>query len=92
MGIAMSNIPQARAILRRAMDYVSIDEMRQGIRDALDLMVRRLPAFRVEPEHHPLSPARKREARRMRSQGMSINRIARALGTNHGRVSEAINE
>ena len=91
MGIAMSNIPQARAILMRA-QKAAPEEMRQGIRDALALMVRRLPAYRFGVEHEPLAPSQRRQARRLHRVGWSIERIARELGTNTERVSEAINE
>lgn len=84
----MSNIPEARRLLREALDC---DTPHEHIREALALLDRKKPAFKARAKVEPLSETKRIEARRMREGGMALNDIARRLNTNIGRVSEAIN-
>ena len=71
----MSNIPEARRLIARA----------------LELMAREKPKFKARRQLPALTDSDKRWAKRMREQGCSIHHIAQMLGTNLGRVSEVIN-
>ena len=88
----MSNVPRARLRLREALRCHTTAEMRKLIRQALGDMVREQPDFVSPPALPPLSRDQRRKAREMRYTGMPINDIARSLGTNIGRVSEALHE
>jgi hypothetical protein len=87
----VSNIPLARRILNHAVDnhFNDAGKLCSYIEDALDLMTRRSPKFVSPRRIRPLSETQKQKARDMRASGTPMNDIARALGTNLGRVSEA---
>jgi hypothetical protein len=89
----MSNIPRAREHLRDAIHNHSGDVIYlcTAIRLALSEMKRERPKFRVDCELPPLKGDRRRTAIELRGKGWSLNRIAVALNTNIGRVSEVIN-
>lgn len=87
----MSDIPRARRILTTALDLDDLADVRKYIRRALALMVRTQPEFRCAPSVPALTREQRAQARQMRRHGMPVNEIARKLGTNHGRISEAIN-
>jgi hypothetical protein len=89
--MTVSDIPQARTILAEAIRLDEASKIRRSILRALDLMVRRKPSFRCKAEIPKLTRDQKRRAVRLRSTGMPMNRIARMLGTNLGRISEAVN-
>ena len=88
----MSDIPRARDILTTALRSDDAAILRMGIEYALQFMTRERPDFIAPVEHAPLTTAQKLYARSLRSSGMSIHNIAVELGTNQGRISEAINE
>jgi len=90
----MSNIPFARHILCRALMYGSSNAeiLRIGIEEALEHMTREQPDFIAPVKHSPLTKTQRDLARNMRATGMQLNDIAVQLGTNIGRISEAINE
>jgi DNA invertase Pin-like site-specific DNA recombinase len=69
-----------------------IPEARRLIKKALRLMDREKPAFRHRREVSKLTRAQRKRARELRAEGWSLLQIARSLRTNHGRISEAINE
>lgn len=90
-----SNIPEARRILQEAIagdNSYDSTSMYGAIVQALSLMDRKKPEFVAPRVIKPLSDAAKKEVKRLRAQGMGINAIAHKLGTNHGRVSEALSE
>lgn len=86
----MSNIPRARTILENARKSDDLKFIKLCIKYALNEMSREAPDF-VAPKKYPrLTPAQEEQARALRAGGMPINEIARKIGTNIGRVSEAI--
>lgn len=85
----MSDIPEARRILEEALKGTN-PQWRVAVKKALMLMTRESADFRVPPGYPKLTPKEAVKARRMRSEGMGVNNIAAQLGTNVGRVSEAI--
>lgn len=89
----MSDIPRARAILQRALDAGESNDkfVRACIRQALALLDREKPTFKTERKLPPLTREQVAMAIDYREQGLPLNEIARKLGTNIGRVSEAIN-
>ena len=92
----MSDIPRAREILQAALQHheqynTAPGFLRRYIREALKLMTRKSPAFRVEHDAKPMTNYKRKRARDMRRKGLSLRAIAVALNTNIGRVSEAIN-
>lgn len=90
----MSNIPLARRILLDALagPYDAF-ERTNAIIEALDHLDRKKPAFVTHRTVKALTWRQKAKARHMREhEKMSLHDIAVRLGTNIGRVSEAINE
>ena len=87
----MSDIPRARAMLQKALDSEDIKFVHQAIKRALGLLTREQPEFRTRRKLPPLTREHVQLCRRLRHQGLPLNEIARKLGTNIGRVSEAIN-
>lgn len=85
----MSNIPEARRILEAAMGG-EVDPL-WAIESALSLMTRESPKFVAPRRVQPLTEAKVQTAKTLRSNGMALNDIAVRLGTNIGRVSEAVN-
>lgn len=90
----MSNIPEARRILTQLREH----ELECGpyhiakvLHEVLKLLDRKKPAFRARSSVPALTDDQRTEARRLRSLRKPVNEIARILGTNQGRVSEAIN-
>lgn len=88
----MSNVPRARKMLTETLRSDDLGFVHGGVRNALELLYRKQPKFKADAEYHKLSPSQRLEALRMRQTGIGINTIARELGTNHGRVSEALTE
>jgi DNA invertase Pin-like site-specific DNA recombinase len=86
----MSNIPEARKLLEQALR--GEEDTVTAIQSALLLLDRRRPTFVSPREIRPLTEEQKVEARRLRATGMPVNTIARKLGTNHGRISEACSQ
>jgi len=88
----MSDIPRARRILQWALaEEPDLYDTRKAINRALRLMIRKAPAFRVEHDAEPMNDRKRKRARILRRNGLSLRAIALALNTNIGRVSEAIN-
>jgi len=88
----MSDIPRARRILQWALaEDRDLHATRKAINRALRLMTRKSPEFRVEHDAEPMNDRKRKRARILRRQGISLRNIALALNTNIGRVSEAIN-
>jgi hypothetical protein len=85
----MSNIPRAREVLEEAMRG-KLDPI-VAIESALSMMTRRKPDFVAPRRLGAMNAFHVEHAKTMRRAGMAINDIARNLGTNIGRVSEAIN-
>ena len=88
----MSDIPRAREILTTALRSDDAAILRMGIQYALNYMTREKPDFVAPVQHAPLTDEQRDRAREMRRNGMQIHNIAVELGTNQGRISEAINE
>ena len=89
----MSNIPEARRILREALElFPDVETLYDAIDEALPHLDRKKPAFVAPRKVRALTPYNKERARALRATGMSNNDIARLLNTNAGRISEAINE
>jgi len=78
----MSDIPKARQLIRDAHRLIAT---------ALKLLDREKPEFVAPAKLRKLTPEERERCRQLRQRGMAVNDIARMLGTNHGRVSEAIN-
>jgi hypothetical protein len=89
----MSDIPRAREILQKALDSDHGNEklLRYCIREALRLLDREKPEFKAPRKLPTLTHDQVEFCRELRSDGLPLNEIARKLGTNIGRVSEAIN-
>lgn len=88
----MSNIPEARRVLKDALDrFASQEQLREAMWQALDLMTRKSPTFVARRAIPPLTEEDKQYARILRNNGYALNDIAHQLGTNIGRVSEAVN-
>ncbi|MGM5019229.1 hypothetical protein [Tardiphaga sp. 367_B4_N1_1] len=88
-----SNIPKAKSILRAAISRDNAEwDMHEAIVEALALMDRKKPTFVAKKRLKALTWRQKLKARELRSTGMSQNEIAIRLGTNHGRISEALEE
>ena len=77
----MSNIPLARAKLKVASALIV---------EATTLLDRRKPDFKTRDKFKALTPAQIARAKALRKKRLSINEIASILGTNYGRISEAI--
>lgn len=91
----MSNIPEARRILQEAIagdNSYDSTSMYGAITEALALLDRKKPAFVARGQIKALSDEQKRTAVALRKRGMPLNAIATFLGTNIGRVSEAVNK
>lgn len=91
----MSNIPEVRRIITQLREH----ELEYGphhisnvLWSALKLLDRKKPAFVARGQIKALTDEQKRTARALRAKRMPLNAIATFLGTNIGRVSEAINE
>lgn len=88
----MSDIPRARARLEKLLDF---DDMslfvRKEITAVIRLLKREQPEFRTRRKLPSMTRDQVQFCRKLRSQGLPLNEIARKLGTNIGRVSEAIN-
>jgi len=87
----MSNIPLARRKLQSAQNLKRLAEVQVLIKQSLKLLDRRKPKFKAPPEHKSLTRSQRKEARRLRREGLSIHRIALILKTTSGRISEAAN-
>ena len=87
----MSEISRARAIIELILRCEDLPFAKQCARQALGLMKREKPQF-VSPARYPrLTESQKDMARKLRDEGLALNLIAIKLGTNIGRVSEAVN-
>jgi hypothetical protein len=87
----MSDIPLARAKLYDALECTTLAGCKAAIGAALNLMIRDTPAYRVPATHTPMTRPEVKRAKLLRRQGMSVDTIAKRLGHNIGRISEAIN-
>lgn len=90
----MSNIPEAKRILSEAIEGDSAYDsgsMYSAIVHALVLMDRKKPSFVAKARVPKLSWRQKQKVRQLRETGMSLHDIAVRMGTNIGRVSEAVN-
>jgi hypothetical protein len=95
----MSNVPQAKRILDKLLGRQPISgsgaQMTAFVRRELlrvrGLLDRERPAYRASRTLPTMTREQVSEACALRERGWPINRIARHLGTNIGRVSEAIN-
>jgi DNA invertase Pin-like site-specific DNA recombinase len=89
----MSDIPRARAILRKADKVLAGDErmLRYIITQALQFLDREKPEFKAKRKLPPLTIDQAMQIKELRADGVPVNEIARRFGTNIGRVSEIIN-
>ena len=88
----MSDIPRARARLEKLLDYeFTTMFVRKEITAVIRLLKREQPEFRTRRKLPPLTRDHVTLCRQLRNEGRPLNEIARKLGTNIGRVSEAIN-
>jgi hypothetical protein len=87
----MSDIPFARAVLRKALQSDDIKFVHGSIRIALRRLDREPPEFKTPRKLPTLTREHVERCRQLRAEGLPLNEIARKLGTNIGRVSEAIN-
>lgn len=89
----MSNIPRARAILEEAeaSDWGNEKFLRYCIHEARKFLDREKPEFRVARHVPTMTIEQVEEARRLRAAGWGLQQIANHLGTQIGRVSEAVN-
>ena len=87
----MSDIPRARSRLQDALNSKTLSDCKLHVYAALTLMTREKPKFRAPRAIPPLTPYQRAMAQMLRRRRIPINEIARKLGTNIGRVSEAIN-
>ncbi|HEU0063234.1 MAG TPA: hypothetical protein VFR19_25375 [Hyphomicrobiaceae bacterium] len=88
----MSDVPRAKAIIDALLRLHDMDPfVRKGLNSARALLERERPAFRARRSLPTMTRADVAEAIELRRRGWPLNRIARHLGTNIGRVSEAIN-
>ncbi len=84
----MSNIPEARRLLNEGLHLCDWGM----VRDAVKLLDRKKPDFVAKRKLKPLTDEQRASARTYRRNGYTVHEIAQSLGTNIGRVSEAINE
>ena len=89
----MSDIPRAREILKQAQDSAPGNEkfLRYCIAQALRYLDREKPEFKAPRKLPALTAEQKALCHQLRGEGLPLNEIARKLGTNIGRVSEAVN-
>lgn len=91
----MSDIPAARRLLRTLLrpdyDHRLKKETKRVIVSALSLMHRESPFMRVPTFNPPMTRRQVRVARRLRRNGWGLQKIADRIGTNIGRISEAVN-
>jgi len=88
----MSDVPQARARLEALLRYDGLPPfVRKEIASIIPLLGRERPEFVTKVKLPPMTRDQVHMARKLRSDGLPLNEIARKLGTNIGRVSEAIN-
>jgi DNA-directed RNA polymerase specialized sigma24 family protein len=83
----LSNIPEARRLLNEASSLHDWDM----VQDAIKLLDRKKPDFVAKRKLKPLTDDQRMTAKAYRRRGYTVHEIAQALGTNIGRVSEAIN-
>ena len=87
----MSDIPLARAKLYDALECTTLAGCKAAIGAALNLMIREPPAFRAPVQNKPMTRAQVATAKALRARHMAMDKIAETIGTNPGRISEAIN-
>jgi DNA-binding NarL/FixJ family response regulator len=89
----LSDIPRARAILRKVDKVSAGDErmLRYIIAQALRFLDREKPEWKAPRKLPPLTIEQAMQVKELRAEGLPMNEIARKLGTNIGRVSEVIN-
>lgn len=89
----MSDIPRARRALEAAEASPPGNEkfLRYCIREARKYLDREKPEFKTARKLPALTDEQKQFCRQLRVEGLPLNEIARKLGTNIGRVSEAVN-
>src|SRR5262245_51542711 len=88
----MSNVPQAKAMLDKLLSGAQMSPLvRQTLQRGRGLLDREKPEFTAPRTLPTMTREQVEQACELRAKGWPINRIARHLGTNIGRVSEAIN-
>lgn len=87
----MSDIPRAKEIIDELFDGRLSYIVRRKLRQARRLMDREKPEFKVDRDVPRFTRKKALLARRLRKQHWGLNRIARYLDTQIGRVSEAVN-
>jgi hypothetical protein len=88
----MSYIPRARARLEKLLDHEDMPIfVFKEITAVIRLLKREQPEFRTRRKLPPLTREHVALCNKFRNDGLPLNEIARKLGTNIGRVSEAIN-
>jgi len=87
----MSEVARAREIIEVLLRSNDVPFIHRSLRMLLPLLQREKPQFVAPPVIRALSEAEKERARCMRDEGWPLNKIAVALRTNIGRVSEAVN-
>jgi predicted XRE-type DNA-binding protein len=92
-GTDMTNIPKARAILTKASAEMKMGCcVREAIKDALDLMTRKVSSPRVSKNTVTMTQSIGAAARRIhRTTDLTQAEIAQLLNVNPGRVNEALN-
>lgn len=89
----MSNIPKARKLLNEFVDgWNQYAEDISLVFEAIKLLDRKKPEFVAKRRVKALTWRQKMKVRELRATGMPLHEIAIRMGTNGGRVSEAINE
>lgn len=88
----MSNIGEARRILKEAVSGSDSLGLIIAINQALPLLDRKKPAFVAKARVPKLTFRQKQTIRKLREQKMALNEIAMRVGTNIGRVSETLSE
>jgi DNA-binding NarL/FixJ family response regulator len=88
----VSNIPLAKAIIDKLLESADMTLfVRHGLVSARELLDREKPDFIHEPFIPPLTKEQVRVARALRDDGWALQKIADELGSQIGRVSEAVN-
>ncbi|HSR80895.1 MAG TPA: hypothetical protein VLL28_08975 [Hyphomicrobiaceae bacterium] len=89
----MSDVPAAKRAIDMLLKRADMTPfVRSGLTYARSLLDREKPEFIVEPFIPPMTKEQVRAARKMRAEGMALQKIADILGSQIGRVSEAVND
>jgi hypothetical protein len=89
----MSDIPKARAILRKVMDEGTVSSVpyQNAIKRALVLMTRDSPKFRARNQHSAPTAKQIKAVKVLRGMGLSLQAISTQTGLQIGHVSEIVN-